>query len=673
MINTLEMIGRGENLAAILEHICRTFDAQVPNAMSSVLLADPGGTRLRHAAGVRLPRICSDVFNGGTPAACLHSCGAAAFLKERLPAPKIHSDVLNNGLQPASSLPLVSKNNELLGVFCLFFVEPRKPHRDELRLVEAAARIVLVALEKERTNEVLTKTQRDLEAERDRLRLLLDVQQAFAANMDLRNLFETLATSLRRVTGFGCIGLALADRATGQLRQHFMEDGETGSVIGESMALPAESSAAGKAFRTRQLVCLQENGVPSGYFLPLTHRDEVIGVLQLAKDAQLAFDNQDAELGSKNAETDFLYALAGQLSIAVANALEQSAIVVSRDQLSREQVSLRKEIDRSSMFEGIVGCSDSLRHVLSQVEKVARVDSTVLILGETGTGKELIARAIHKRSNRANRPFIRVNCAAIPASLVASELFGHEKGAFTGAHQRRLGKFELAEGGTIFLDEVGDLPMDTQIALLRVLQEREIERVGGNRPIPVDVRVLAATHRDMKAAATAGTLRHDLYYRLNVVPIQLPSLRDRAGDVPLLVNYFIDRYAGKAVKKIRRIEKRTMELLQTYKWPGNIRELQNVVERAVILSDDETFYIDEKWLNHESPRLSRTSDVSGPRLRLDEVEERELIEAALAESAGRVGGQSGAASKLGIPRQTLESKISSLGINKYRFKSGLNN
>jgi formate hydrogenlyase transcriptional activator len=298
------------------------------------------------------------------------------------------------------------------------------------------------------------------------------------------------------------------------------------------------------------------------------------------------------------------------------------------------------------------------------------MDSTVLILGETGTGKELIARAIHKRSKRSGRAFIRVDCAAIPASLIASELFGHEKGAFTGALQRHLGRFELANGGTIFLDEIGELPAETQSALLRVLQEREFERVGGSQPISVDVRVLAATNRDLKAAVAAGTFRQDLFYRLNVFPIQVPPLRQRADDIPPLVEYFIDRYAKKAGKKIRKIEKKTMELFQTYKWPGNIRELQNVVERAVILCDDDTFSVDETWLIQESPREPRPLSASASRLlRLDEDQEREMIEAALAESKGRVAGPFGAASKLGIPRQTLESKIASLGINKNRFKS----
>jgi len=338
----------------------------------------------------------------------------------------------------------------------------------------------------------------------------------------------------------------------------------------------------------------------------------------------------------------------------------------SEERTQNENLVLREEIDRSSMFEEIVGSSEPLRRVLSQVTKVAPTDSTVLILGETGTGKELIARAIHKRSNRSDRAFIRVNCAAISPSLIASELFGHEKGSFTGALQRRLGRFESADGGTIFLDEVGDLPPETQVALLRVLQEREFERVGGSQTVSVDVRVLAATNRDLSAAVAEGTFRQDLFYRLNIFPIQIPALRERVDDIPLLVGYLIDRYAQKAGKKIRNINKKTSDLFQAYDWPGNIRELQNVIERAVILCDGETFSVDETWLTRVAPKSPATSVPLVANL----VErEREMLETALREAKGVVGGPTGAAAKLGIPRQTLESKIRKLGINRHRFKT----
>jgi len=319
-----------------------------------------------------------------------------------------------------------------------------------------------------------------------------------------------------------------------------------------------------------------------------------------------------------------------------------------------------------------VGSSEELRRVLAQVGKVAPTDSTVLILGETGTGKELIAGAIHKRSNRSQKPFIRVNCAAIPPSLIASELFGHEKGAFTGALQRRLGRFESANGGTIFLDEIGELQPETQVALLRILQEREFERVGSSQPIAVDVRVIAATNRDLELAVASGTFRQDLFYRLNVFPIRTPSLRERKDDIPLLVEYLVERYARRAGKKIKHIKRKTMELFRAYDWPGNIRELQNVIERAVILSEGEMFWIDETWLQRKPDRPEGQTVARAGTLVEDKKEfverERKAIEAALAECNGLVSGPRGAAAKLGIPHQTLASKIASLGIDKRRFK-----
>ena len=347
--------------------------------------------------------------------------------------------------------------------------------------------------------------------------------------------------------------------------------------------------------------------------------------------------------------------------------LEQAfqEIQVLKDQLYKENLALKEEIDRSSMFEEIVGASPVLQDMLARIAKVAPTGSTVLITGETGTGKELIARAIHKRSQRSSRAFVNVNCAATPPSLIASELFGHEKGAFTGALQRRLGRFELAEGGTIFLDEIGELPAETQIALLRVLQEREFERVGGTHTIRADVRVIAATNRDLNAAIEAGTFRRDLYYRLNVFPIESPPLRERQDDILLLVEYFIDRYASKAGKKIRSVNKKTLELLQSYPWPGNIRELQNVIERSVILCETETFSIDESWLSQKTPPTGPAGQPLSDQL---VTQEKAMIEAALAEARGRVSGPSGAAAKLGLPPSTLESKIRSLKISKHRFK-----
>jgi len=337
----------------------------------------------------------------------------------------------------------------------------------------------------------------------------------------------------------------------------------------------------------------------------------------------------------------------------------------SEERLKHESVALPEEIDRGSMCDEIVGSSGALQKVLSLVSKVAPTDATVLITGETGTGKELVARAIHRRSRRSSRSFVSVNCAAIPRDLIASELFGHEKGSFTGALQRRLGRFELAEGGTIFLDEVGELPAETQIALLRVLQEHEFERVGGTRSIQTNVRVVAATNRNLQAAIQAGTFRSDLFYRLNVFPIDMPPLRERREDIPVLVEYFVGHCARKVGKNIQGITKESLDLLRAYPWPGNIRELQNVIERSVIMCETENFSVDKTWLAQQ-PLATVPKIPLGLSEKLA-AQEKEMIEAALRESAGRVFGPSGAATKLGIPRSTLESKIRSLKISKNSF------
>jgi len=339
----------------------------------------------------------------------------------------------------------------------------------------------------------------------------------------------------------------------------------------------------------------------------------------------------------------------------------------SEERLKHESVALREEIDKGSMCDEIVGSSGALQKVLSRVSKVAPTDTTVLITGETGTGKELIARVIHRRSRHSSRAFVSVNCAAIPRDLIASELFGHEKGSFTGAVQRRLGRFELAEGGTIFLDEVGELPMVTQIALLRVLQEHEFERVGGTRSIPTNVRVVAATNRNLQAAIAAGTFRSDLFYRLNVFPIEMPPLRERQEDIPVLVEYFVDHCARKAKKNIRGITKESLDLLRSYPWPGNIRELQNVIERSVIMCETENFSVDKTWLAQQP--LATEPKIPPDLSEKLAAQEKDMIEGALRESAGRVFGPSGAATKLGMPRSTLESKIRSLKISKNSFRT----
>jgi transcriptional regulator with GAF, ATPase, and Fis domain len=393
--------------------------------------------------------------------------------------------------------------------------------------------------------------------------------------------------------------------------------------------------------------------------LPLLKQTRLLGLLYL--------ENSLTTHAFTPARMAVLKLLASEAATSLENTRLYGEIRVLKDQLYRENLALRDEVDRALMFEEIVGSSKALKNTLSRVAKVAPTDSTVFITGETGTGKELIARAVHKRSQRAGRAFVSVNCAALAPALVSSELFGHEKGAFTGATQRRLGRFELANGGTIFLDEVGELPPDTQVALLRVVQEREFERVGGAQTIKVDVRVITATNRDLTVAVANGSFRHDLFYRLNVFPIEVPPLRERTDDILMLVEYFVRRYASLAGKHFKSIDKKTLDLLQTYDWPGNIRELQNVIERSVILTSGDVFAVDESWLSKQPAR--RQPQVASPAPPLNEPKsEREIIEAALAASRGRVAGRSGAAARLGVPSSTLAHRIQVLRINKTQFK-----
>jgi formate hydrogenlyase transcriptional activator len=529
---------------------------------------------------------------------------------------------LGNGLRAAWSEPLVSKDHQVLGTFAIYYTQPRAPSESDLELIQRAGQVAVIAVEGERARTALAKAVEEVKKSEVELRTIINAipQTIVVLGPDGKNLYANQA---------------LMDY-TGLTREEVMADAFRGRVfhpedVDRLREERQQALARGVAFQNEQRA-RRKDGQYRWFLIqynPLRdERGEVIRWYATGTDIE---DRKQAE-----------------------------------ERARKENLALREEIDRSSMFEEIVGSSDTLRQVLAQVAKVARTDSTVLISGETGTGKELIARAIHKRSNRSARAFIAVNCAAIPQSLMASELFGHEKGAFTGAMQRRIGRFEAADGGTIFLDEVGELPIETQVALLRVLQEREFERIGSTEPVKVDVRVIAATNSDLKHAANAGTFRQDLFYRLNVFPIQLPPLRERAGDIPLLVEYLIARYGKKAGKKFTRIANKTLELFQAYGWPGNIRELQNVIERAVVLCDTEIFAVDETWLRHEAP------SVSSPAVRLSTSladHERELIEAALAQSRGRISGKFGAAAKLGIPRQTLESKISNLGIDKNRFRT----
>jgi PAS domain S-box-containing protein len=539
------------------------------------------------------------------------------------------------GLQVGCNLPL-HYEGKVLGVLGFHTRNDMERAREDLGFLQELAKLVALALHNALRYGELSQSHDALRESEDRLRLVVDATPAllYSARPDgyldffNKRWLDYLGRSLEDLTGWGW---------TSAIHPDDLEDleGKWRTAL-----------ATGQPYKTEARVRRADGEYHWMLLRKVPLRDQAGNIVKWYGSGIDVEEQHEARAALQKAFNE---------------------IKALRDQLYKENLVLKDQIGQASGFEEMIGASAALRSVLILVEKVAVTDSTVLITGETGTGKELVARAIHKRSNRAPQAFISVNCSAIPASLVASELFGYEKGAFTGAVERRLGRFELADGGTVFLDEIGDLPAETQISLLRVLQERTFERVGGSQPISVDVRVLAATHRDLHAAVEAGTFRQDLFYRLNVFPIHVPPLRDRVEDIPLLVRYFAEQYAKKAGKKIKNIKRKTLEILQAYDWPGNIRELQNVIERAVILCDGDTLAVDEEWLQSESPRSGVAARGLG---RLDENREREIIESALRETRGRVSGIGGAAAKLGIPRSTLESRIRKLQIDKQRFTSG---
>src|SRR5438128_4781307 len=563
VLDALKMMLIGASLNEVLTSVTRLIEAHSEGMLCSIFLLDEDGLHLRYGVAANLPQAYQAATDGVCIGPNVGSCGAAAYLRQ----PVFISDmlshpnwegfrdvVLQSGLRAAWSTPILSHDGKVLGTFCMYYREVRQPVMDEIQLIDYASRIAAIAIERKRAEEKLRQDEREFRQLIDFLPqhvLVLD-KEGFLLQAN-QVMLDYNGHTLEEMQGAGT-----DERVKRDLHPDDLERVRDERRRGFSSRVPfeIEKRMLGKDGRYRWFLfrhkpLLNEQGGVARWFATATDIE----------------DRKQAEQRIRN-----------------------------------ENLALREEIDRSSMYEEIVGSSNALRVVLQHVAKVAPTDSTVLILGETGTGKELIACAIHKRSKRSAGAFIRVNCVAIPSSLIASELFGHEKGAFTGALQRRLGRFELADGGTIFLDEIGELPAETQIALLRVLQEGEFERVGSSQPISVNVRVLAATNRDLKAAVAMGTFRQDLFYRLNVFPIQLPSLRERADDVPLLVEYLIERYAKKAGKKIRNIRTKTLELFQAYDWPGNIRELQNVIERAVVLCDSETFSVDETWLKREGQR-----------------------------------------------------------------------
>jgi formate hydrogenlyase transcriptional activator len=627
----LEMIADGASLDDTLNDLCRAIDAQTSPVFSTILLMDPDGKQLWHAAGPRVPRAWLPRISPRPIGPREGCCGAAAHFKKRVIVADVSTDpvwpyesrdlAIQNGIRAAWSEPILTKDGQLLGTFALYSPEPRMPTATEIELIEAAGNIARIAIGRQRSLEALKKSEAEM-------RWIVD---AIAQSVGVIGVDGQLLYSNRVFVDY--TGVRIEDLKSPDLIRRLVHPDDLERVKGE-----------------------REQGLSARVPFELEYR----------------IRRHDGEYRWFLVQYNPLRDDRGNLIRWYATGTDIDERKQAEDRIRKENLALREEIAGSSMFEEIVGSSRPLRQVLSQIAKVAPTDSTVLIMGETGTGKELVARAIYAKSKRAARAFVRVNCAAIPQALIASELFGHEKGAFTGALQRRIGRFESAEGGTLFLDEVGELPAETQIALLRVLQEREFERVGSNHPIQADVRVLAATNRHLRAAVAEGKFREDLFYRLNVFPIAVPSLRERSDDIPLLVEYLVGRSARKAGKKIRRIEKATLDLLKAYGWPGNVRELQNVIERAVILCEGDTLAVDPTWfsagasLHGEREKIGASSP--GKNGKTDALGEREAIEAALRESKGRIAGPFGAASKLGIPRQTLDSKIAALAIDKHQFK-----
>ena len=505
----------------------------------------------------------------------------------------------------------------------------------------------------------------DLRRESERLKLLLDMTNALISNLEPRDLLRTISASIRQCMHCDTVGIWFPDEEQRQMRAVTVDFPEGKGFLKEDMLRPIEGSAVGETFRTGKPIVITKateirepdhylafaEGITSGCSLPLISRNRTLGVLTLGWRDENAFSSEDIE---------FLMRAAGQVAIAIENALAYREIAELKDKLAQEKLYLEQEIRTEADFEGIIGQSSALRQVLHLVETVATSDSTVMLLGETGTGKELIARAIHDRSRRKDRTLIKLNCAAIPTGLLESELFGHERGAFTGAITQKLGRLELADQGTLFLDEVGDIPLEVQPKLLRALQEREFERLGSTRTKSVDVRMVAATNRDLEKMVAEKQFRSDLYYRLNVIPIRIPPLRERPEDIPLLVRYFAQKYARRMQKKIESVSAASMRKLARWRWPGNVRELENLVERAVVLSLGGKLEI-------SVPELADGS-MSAARAGIDKFEKQDRIVRILRETKGRVGGTDGAAARMGLKRTTLIERMKKLGIDPQRVQ-----
>jgi formate hydrogenlyase transcriptional activator len=674
VLSLQKLVFAGCPLSQVLTSIAQLVESQAEGMFCTIWLADEEGKELHCAAAPSIPGFSAHVGTmvigpkGG-------SCGTAVYRREPVYVTDILIDpiwddyrdrMLPYGIRSVWSRPLFTSEGKALGTFSINYRESRSPRPNDLQLIENASDITGIAIERHLNEEALRR-------ERDRLHMLLEITRNVTSRLDLRQVVEALSTDLFRIMQCDVSALLLADSEAEVLRVTILHNPDARGPFREGWLVPMNSSISGQVMRTAKTVriesfeqvredpeiygnpdgqliyeCVVQEGLRTGCYLPLVGRDRVLGVLMLCRRSESPFKEDDVIL---------LEQLASQVAIAVDNTLEYEKATTDRDKETKQRRYLEEEIHAE--FGEIVGESPVLKTALSLVSVVAPTNSSVLILGETGTGKELVARAIHKLSSRSEKGFVKLNCAAIPLGLLESELFGHEKGAFTGAIAQKTGRFELADKGTLFLDEVGDIPLELQAKLLRVLQEREFERLGSNRTHKVDVRLIAATHRDLPAMVKQGTFREDLYYRLKVFPIQVPSLRQRTEDIPRLVRHFTAFYAQRMDKRIEVIPRETMEALVRYPWPGNIRELQNFVERAVILSPRLILRAPVSELEPFQPGKESNVPING----LAEVE-RDHILRALETSNWVIGGRNGAAERLGMKRTSLVYRMKKLRISR---------
>jgi formate hydrogenlyase transcriptional activator len=669
LLEVAEAISQHRDLGELFHELAARLHRVVNFEYLNLILHDPARNVMRlHILESEMPRntrLGTEFKVGQTPSGWVWETQQPFILDDlgkETPFAALLQNMRENGVKSVCSLPLTTAQRRL-GVMSFGRSTTHHHTESEIAFLQQVARQVAVAVDNTLNFESAQAYQRQLARERDRLRVLLEVNNAVVSKLALHDVLRAIAASLRRVIHHEYTSLALYEPATHEMRVLAIDFPQGKGLIREEMLVPLEGSMTGKAFRTRQPLLLDRaameefdspsarllraEGVQSLICMPLITHDRALGTISLASLRDAAFQQGDADL---------LFQVSGQVAIAVENALAFQEIAQLKNKLAQEKLYLEDEIRTEMNFDEIVGDGAALRAVLKQAETVAPTDSTVLITGETGTGKELIARAIHNLSPRRERTFVKVNCAAIPTGLLESELFGHERGAFTGAIAQRIGRFELANGGTIFLDEIGDIPLELQPKLLRVLQEQEFERLGSTQTMRVDVRLVAATNRDLSQMVAARTFRSDLYYRLRVFPLQMPPLRERQEDIPALVRYFVEKHARRMNRAVETIPAETLDLLVQYPWPGNIRELENLIERAMIVSPGPVLRVPVSELKPPSEPIAENLTLRAA--------ERDHILRALEATNWVLAGPRGAAARLGMKRTTLQSKMRKLGVAK---------